>query len=215
MVKRILTDYQRSKQDNNDDTLFYNNPRLVHHLDLGFRTRLTQLYNDVIKEDSVLLDLMSSWVSHLPKDLKLKEVIGHGLNNHELKTNTRLTRFWIQNLNISQILPLGDNTIDICTIVAGWQYLQEPEAICSELKRVVKPKGKLIVSFSDRAFWSKSPRIWVDNSNQNRLKYISSILLNEEWVVSKTFSEKTFNKGWMNIFPREGDPFFSIIATNN
>ena len=214
MFKKILSDYQRSKDDRNDDKLFYNNPRFVHHLDIGFRTRLTELYKETIKEDSIVLDLMSSWVSHLPTDLKLKAVIGHGLNNEELKNNKNLTRFWVQNLNESQVLPLADNSIDVCTIVAGWQYLQEPEALSCELKRVVKRYGKLIVSFSDRAFWTKSPRIWIDSSSKSRLNYISTVLMNQDWLISNAISEKTFIKGWRNIFRSEGDPFFSIIATN-
>tara|TARA_Y100001968_G_C19365105_1_gene722078 strand:- start:143 stop:790 length:648 start_codon:yes stop_codon:yes gene_type:complete len=213
-VKKVLTDYQRAKQDSNDDTQFYITPRFVHHLDIGFRTRLTHLYTEYISPNSVVLDLMSSWVSHYPIDLKLKEVIGHGLNKEELNSNRQLSRYWVQNLNNSQILPLQENTIDFCTIVAGWQYLQEPEALSCEIRRVIKPKGSLIVSFSDRAFWTKSPRIWIESTNYSRLMYISSVLVNQGWLVNKTISEKTYVKGLMNLYQKEGDPFFSVIATN-
>ena len=214
VVKRILTDYQRTKQDSDDDSQFYVSPRFVHHLDIGFRTRLTDLYSKIINPDSIVLDLMSSWVSHYPTDLRLKEVIGHGLNKEELNSNKQLNRFWVQNLNNSQIIPLQDNSIDFCTIVAGWQYLQEPEALSCEIKRVIKPHGSLVVSFSDRAFWTKSPRIWIESSNNSRLMYISSVLVSQGWVINKTISEKTYGKGFMNLFPREGDPFFSVIAIN-
>ena len=33
------------------------------------------------------------------------------------------------------------------------------------MKRVVKHNGKLIVSFSNRAFWSKAPRVWTEGSD--------------------------------------------------
>ena len=76
MVKMMLTDNQRSKEDYSDDSLFYAQPRFSHHLDEKFRLRLTDLYRQKICEGSVVLDLMSSWVSHLPTDLRFKRVIG-------------------------------------------------------------------------------------------------------------------------------------------
>ena len=124
MVKKILNDYQRVKEDSADDSIFYAQPRLVHHLDEGFRSRLTQLYKERIDLESTLLDLMSSWVSHLPEDIKYKRVIGHGMNHIELQSNSRLDSYWVQDLNIKQKLPLDDSSIDVCLMVAAWQYLQ-------------------------------------------------------------------------------------------
>ena len=85
MTNELLDDYQRSKLDNDDDALFYSQPRFVHHLDEGFRSNLTELYRHYISSDSIVLDLMSSWVSHLPENIKYKRVIGHGLNQIELE----------------------------------------------------------------------------------------------------------------------------------
>lgn len=130
MALTFLTDYQRTKQDETDDELFYAEPRFVNHLDQGFRSRLTQLYRDRITSGSVVLDLMSSWVSHLPNDLKYKQVIGHGLNKLELEANKQLDRFWVQNFNRSQKLPLEDDSVDAALLVAAWQYLQYPEKNC-------------------------------------------------------------------------------------
>ena len=74
MTKLLLDDYSRYKMDNNPDTLFYLQPKLVYHLDKSFRNRLTTLYKNTIKENTIVLDLMSSWVSHLP-DIKYKKII--------------------------------------------------------------------------------------------------------------------------------------------
>jgi len=81
----------------------------------------------------VVLDLMSSWVSHLPEEVRYEQVIGHGLNAEELEANPRFDRHWVQNLNQSQALPLANASIDCSLIVAGWQYLQQPEAVAAEL----------------------------------------------------------------------------------
>ena len=148
MVKKVLSDYQRCKEDSTDDLYFYTQPRLVHHLDESFRLRLTKLYSELIDSDSIILDLMSSWVSHLPSNKKYKKVIGHGLNKIELENNSRLDSYWIQNLNSDRKIPLEDSSIDVCLMVAAWQYLQYPEEIALELKRVIRPSGQLIISFS-------------------------------------------------------------------
>ena len=102
MAVQVLQNEQRSKLDQNDDVLFYAEPRFVHHLDEAFRGRLTRLYREKIPSCSTVLDLMSSWVSHLPDDVIYDRVIGHGLNEKELVANNRLDSHWVQNFNLNQ-----------------------------------------------------------------------------------------------------------------
>ena len=80
----VLSEAERDKLDRSDDALFYAEPRFVQHLDASFRQRLTLLYRQRIPACAVVLDLMSSWVSHLPEDVSYEQVIGHGLNAQEL-----------------------------------------------------------------------------------------------------------------------------------
>ncbi len=128
----------RQKIDIADDQIFYQQPRYVHHLSNSFRTRLTNVYSEYLCNYHVILDLMSSWVSHLPSKIRYKKVIGHGMNEAELSSNKRLDRFWIQNLNKTQNMPIEDSSIDAGLIVAGWQYLQYPEKVSLELSRIIK-----------------------------------------------------------------------------
>ena len=214
MAKNLLTDRQRTKEDHDDDSLFYSQPRFAYHLDEAFRSRLSKLYSDYILDDSVVLDLMSSWVSHLPNNKKYKQVIGHGMNQAELERNKQLDSFWIQNLNLNQKLPFDDSTIDVCLMAAAWQYLQYPEDIAAELRRIIKRNGLLIVSFSNRAFWSKTPLIWRDGSDSQHINYIKAILTSEGWSKFTVVAETTSAKGIRSFFGQIGDPFFSIIAIN-
>ncbi|KAK7395781.1 hypothetical protein VNO78_16351 [Psophocarpus tetragonolobus] len=57
---------------------FYSYPRFVTHVDDGFNATLTNLYRERLRPEMEILDLMSSWVSHLPTDVKYKKVVGHG-----------------------------------------------------------------------------------------------------------------------------------------
>ena len=205
----------RFKIDNSDDQIFYQQPRFVHHLSKSFRGRLTELYSNYLLSHYVVLDLMSSWVSHLPENIRYKKVIGHGMNESELSANNRLDSFWVQNLNNTQNLPIEDSSIDIALIVAGWQYLQYPEKVALELSRVIKSNSYLIISFTNRAFWSKAPNIWTNSSEIERIDYIKTVLSDNGWRIEKIFSEKTYENKLFGIYTSNSDPFFSVIARNN
>jgi len=213
MIK--LSSYDRDKIDTSDDEFFYNQPRYVNHLSLSFRTRLTNLYSEYLCNHYVILDLMSSWVSHLPSETKYKKVIGHGLNQTELSSNNRLDSFWTQNLNKTQNMPIEDSSVDIGLIVAGWQYLQYPEKVSLELSRVIKSDSLLIISFTNRAFWTKSPNIWTHSSEEERIQYVINILSNNRWRVERIYKEKTYENKLFGFINSESDPFFSIVARNN
>ncbi len=215
MTSILLNGYQRSKEDNSDDLIFYAQPRFVNHLDDAFRGRLTKLYRDKLTKDITVLDLMSSWVSHLPEEVSYKRVIGHGMNAIELEKNQRLDAHWVQDLNKNQVLPLDDSSIDACLMVAAWQYLQYPENVAAELKRVIKRGGQLIVSFSNRAFWTKAPRVWVEGSNNDRLNYVKDVLMAQGWLEPICISEETYQPGVVSFLGLKGDPFFSVLASND
>ena len=209
----VLSAAERRKHDESDDALFYAEPRFVHHLDAAFRSRLTRLYRDRIAAGAVVLDLMSSWVSHLPADVHYGEVIGHGLNERELQANPRLDRHWVQNLNADQRLPLADASLDTALIVAGWQYLQQPEAVAAELLRCLRPGGQLIVAFSNRLFPTKAPQIWAEASDGERLATVARVLIAQGWPRPELIAEATRAEGPLGWIGGHGDPFFAVLAT--
>ena len=210
-----LSTYDRGKSDISDDEIFYQQPRFVHHLSDSFRKRLTRLYSEYLLNHHIILDLMSSWVSHLPSNISYKKVIGHGMNEAELSSNERLDRFFVQNLNKKQNMPIEDSSVDVGLIVAGWQYLQYPEKVSLELSRVIKSDSLLIISFTNRAFWTKAPNIWTYSSEEKRIEYVTSVLTSNGWRIEKILNEKTQDKKLFGFYSSESDPFFSVIARNN
>tara|TARA_Y100001933_G_scaffold237218_1_gene259854 strand:+ start:245 stop:880 length:636 start_codon:yes stop_codon:yes gene_type:complete len=206
----ILTFQQRQKPDETNDIEFYSTPKFVYHLDSNFRKNLYELYAKEIQNDSSILDLMSSWDSYLPKNIKYRKVIGHGLNKEELLRNKSFDDYWIQNFNIDQRIPLENETVDYCLMVAAWQYLQYPEKIAEEIARILSKKGKLIISFSNRAFWHKAPNIWTYSSENERIDYVRNILVNNgfrEPKVIKKFTQKNSFLPFLN-----HDPFYCVIS---
>jgi SAM-dependent methyltransferase len=149
-----------AKIDAEEDEIFYEPPRLVCHIDDGAIAALTEFYREVLPPGATLLDLMSSWVSHLPPEVDYAEVIGHGMNAAELAANPRLSRWFIQNLNRDSVLPLVDGSVDAAMICVSIQYLQQPVAVLRELVRALRPMAPLVISFSNRCFWTKAVAIW-------------------------------------------------------
>ena len=207
----VLNTYQRQKLDESNDENFYSDPKFVYHLDKNFRTYLSSIYKNEIRDNSIIVDLMSSWDSYLPSEKKYKKVIGHGLNREELEKNKILNSFWVQNFNLNQKIPLASNSIDYCLMVAAWQYLQYPETLTREISRTLNDGGKVLVSFSNRAFWHKAPNIWTSSTEEERLKYVRKVL------VSNGFKEpriiKKFIDPSINFLPfLKNDPFYCLIA---
>ena len=207
----VLENYQRRKLDETNDENFYADPKFVYHLDSNFRKYLSKIYEVEINDYSTVVDLMSSWDSYLPPKKTYKKVIGHGLNEAELMKNKILNSFWIQNFNTNQTIPLDTESVDYCLMVAAWQYLQYPEKLSKEIARILSNRGKIIVSFSNRAFWHKAPNIWTTSSEEGRLKYVRKVLISngfEEPKIIKKFISQTFNP-----LPfLKNDPFYCLIA---
>ena len=149
-----------TKQDSGDDLAFYAPPRLVTHIDEGATAALTEFYRKIVPSGGRVLDLMSSWVSHLPDDRVYAEVVGHGMNAEELAANQRLDRWFLQNLNRDAALPFDDRYFDAALCCVGVQYLQNPYEVFAEVRRILVPGAPFVVSFSNRCFPMKAIAIW-------------------------------------------------------
>jgi hypothetical protein len=72
----ILQSWERERDDETDDAYFYSSPRLVYHQDHDSLARLTALYRQLLPSGCTVVDLMSSWISHLPQDIEYASIIG-------------------------------------------------------------------------------------------------------------------------------------------
>jgi SAM-dependent methyltransferase len=168
----LLRPEQRTKLDETEDLDFYASPRFVTHVDQGFIDQLTTLYRERLQPNTRILDLMSSWVSHLPNEMEFACIEGHGMNEVELAKNPRLDRYFVQNLNVNPQLPLPTQQFDAVLNTVSVQYLQYPEATFSEIYRVLKPGGIAIVSFSNRMFYQKAITAWRERTEIERVQLV-------------------------------------------
>ena len=125
------------RADTSPDENFYALPRFVNHIDDKTIAAITSFYENYLVSKSVFLDLMSSWVSHLPVSVKFAEVVGLGMNNDELKANNRLDRYLVHNLNRSPEIPLASAAFDTVAIVVSVQYLVKPYEVFQSIYRLL------------------------------------------------------------------------------
>ncbi|MBD2180099.1 class I SAM-dependent methyltransferase [Aerosakkonema funiforme] len=210
----MLRPNQRTKLDETSDNQFYSFPRFVTHVDDGFIQQLTDLYRERLQPNTRIFDMMSSWVSHLPDDVEFAHVEGHGMNEEELTRNSRLHHYFVQNLNENPKFPLPDADFDAVLNCVSVQYLQYPEAIFSEIHRILKPGGIAIFSFSNRMFYQKAIAAWRDASEAARVEMVKSYFrsipgFTEPEVISRVSAAPSILQ-WMGV--GGGDPFYAVIA---
>ena len=199
------TDQFFAKEDTSDDSLFYEIPRLVTHIDDNACMILKGYYRNLLKDGDSVLDLMSSWVSHLLEDINYSKVSAQGMNKVELEANPQLTDFIVQNLNTNQVLPYGDEEFDLCTIAVSVQYLTSPVRVLEEIARLLKPNGKCCVSFSNRMFPTKAILAWRMSSNQDHCNLVSQYFKKTEMFAEVKVERLVKENGYY-------DPLFAVIG---
>jgi len=177
----LATDYLSTgafeRQDSSADTIFYGKPRLVQHLDGTAISMVENTYDRFLADGMQVLDLMSSWQSHIPERHRLKRVVGLGLNQKELDYNPQLTESVVHDLNIDPVLPFNTDTFDVVVCTVSVEYLIDPLAVFAEVARVLKPGGYLVVTFSNRWFPTKAIQVWTELHEFERMGLVLEYFL--------------------------------------
>ncbi len=168
-VSDYLTRSAVERHDSSADTIFYRSPRLIQHLDDAALSMVQNTYDRFLGDGMQVLDLMSSWQSHVPERHHLKRLVGLGLNQRELDHNRQLTESVVQDLNQDPVLPFDSDTFDVALCTVSVEYLVDPLAVFGELVRVLKPGGQLVITFSNRWFPHKAIRLWSELHDFERM----------------------------------------------
>lgn len=201
--KMTLADDAFRRMDEAPDDQFYRIPRFTSHIDQGAIDAVTALYKEYFRENTDILDLMSSFFSHLPEEIRYNRVVGLGMNEREMARNKQLDEWVIHNLNENPALPFQGNTFDACAICVSIDYLIDPVAVLTDTGRVLKQNAPLIITYSNRYFESKATAAWLHLSDEQRAYMIKSFL--EE---ADCFNDITL----VDCSPEFGDPLYAAIA---
>ena len=203
MTEPIFSSEIFRRQDESADERFYDFPRFVTHIDDAAIEAVTELYREFFPANGAILDLMSSWVSHLPKEMNFSRVAGLGMNREELAANPRLTERVVQNLNANTNLPYGDAEFDGAGICVSVQYLTEPIKVFREVARVLKDDAPLVVTFSNRCFPTKAVFAWNALDDDGHIRLVS-----EYFSRSESFGEVEVRRH----LPQNSDPLFAVVG---
>ena len=198
-----LPDELFARVDEGDDANFYQVPRLVAHIDPGTIAALTQYYRDVVPDGARVLDLMSSWISHLPPERRYARVAGLGMTAVELDANERLDVRVVQDLTRDPQLPFADGSFDAVMIAVSVQYLTRPVDVFRDIARVLAPGGRVIVAMSHRCFPTKAVRAFHQLSADDRIRLVGAYI-----ELAGGFADATF----VDRSPAGEDPLWIVTA---
>ena len=162
------------RQDERDDGGFYSMPRLVTHIDDGAIEAIRRPYAELLPAGGAILDLMSSWKSHLPDEPPRRRVVGLGLNETELRENGQLDARVVHDVNRDPHLPFEDEEFDAVVMAVSIQYLIHPIEVFQEVRRVLQPGGPFVITYSNRLFPEKAVAVWCISTDQERARLISA-----------------------------------------
>lgn len=151
-----------ARSDESEDTRFYERPRLVTHIDTRAIETISELYGSFLTPDMAVLDLMSSWRSHVPEAARPEKLVGLGMNAEEMAANPQLTDHVVHDLNAQPQLPFGDGSFDCVICTVSVEYMTRPVAVFRDIARILKPGGRLVHTFSNRWFPPKAIRLWTE-----------------------------------------------------
>lgn len=164
------------RYDENPDEHFYQMARKVVHIDDGAIAHLSQRYGELLPPQGVILDLMSSWRTHLPESYQAERVVGLGMNAEEMADNPQLDDYTVHNLNVNPTLPYDDASFDAVLCAVSVQYLTRPIAVFAAVNRVLKPGGVFVISFSNRCFPTKAVAVWLNTNDHQHVALVSQYL---------------------------------------
>ena len=192
------------REDESPDHLFYQQPRMVAHIDPSTIDALSAYYEEAIPANAEMLDLMSSWISHIPPGKNLERLSGVGMNEAELAANQRLDDYVVHDLNADPTLPFSDAMFDVCAIVVSIQYLTRPVEALRDLMRVLRAEGRVHVAMSHRLFPTKAIQAFRQLPPQGRIALV------QDYLREAGFDEV----GFEDRSPEMGDPLWIVHGRN-
>ena len=191
------------REDESPDSIFYELPRYEKHIDDATIDAITRFYRDNLAPDATILDLMSSWISHLPEDVQFAKVSGLGMNEAELRSNSRLDDYVVHDLNERHELPYAPNSFDAVLIAVSVQYLVTPVKVFKSIGTVLKPGGKCIVSMSHRVFPTKAVQAFLLLPPRERCNLVQSYFDNAGDFKQAVVNDRS---------PSNADPLWIVMA---
>jgi SAM-dependent methyltransferase len=195
-----------AREDESPDPEFYVEPRLLVHIDDYAIEAARRLYAEVLPKRAAILDLMSSYRSHMPAEIEWTRLCGLGMNEEELRQNDQLTDHVVKDINSDPRLPFDDGEFDGAVMTVSVQYLTQPVEVFREVARVLRPGSPFVVTYSNRMFPTKAVRIWRALDDRERGVLIATYFKYADAYEQPRFEDRSIQR------PQYNDPLFAVWA---
>lgn len=208
-------DWFFDRDDPSPDDEFYGPTRLVTHIDGGAIAAVGALYarlgiDGSAPEPRRVLDLMSSWVSHLRT--APAELVVLGMNAAELAANPMATERVVRDLNVDPGLPFPDASFDAVLCCVSIDYLVRPVAVLREAARVLCPDAPVALTFSNRCFPTKAVHGWLATDEAGRCAIVAEYVRRAGGFTEPEVSRRTPRTDPAGRRPYRGDPLYAVVA---
>jgi len=136
--------------------------------------------------------------------MRVREVVGLGLNAEEMADNPQLTRAIVHDVNGDPRLPFGDEAFDGAMCAVSIQYLTAPLVVFREVRRVLRPGAPFIVSFSNRCFPTKAVAVWLGSTDPQHVALVRAYFHGAGGWVDVTEEDRSPGD--------DGDPLYAVWA---
>jgi SAM-dependent methyltransferase len=99
------------------------------------------------------------------------------MNVMELAANKLLSERLVHDLNLDRRLPVPDQNFEAALCTLSVEYLTKPLEVFTEVRRVLWPGGRFIVTFSDPWFPPKVIKLWQDVHEFERVGLVMEYFL--------------------------------------
>ncbi|HZM41498.1 MAG TPA: class I SAM-dependent methyltransferase [Acidimicrobiales bacterium] len=190
------------RADGGPDAAFYSVPRFVTHIDDAAIAAVGALY-EALGIGGDVLDLMGSWVSHFRVAPARLTVLG--MNEAELAANPVATATIVHDLNADPMLPFDAGAFDAVVCCVSVDYLLHPVEVFGDVRRVLRPGGPFVCTFSNRVFPTKVIRGWLAATDEGRAEIVAAYFRESGGWGEPVVTRRTPPD-------HRGDPLFAVWA---
>ena len=195
---------------------FYQNPRMIDHLDRTALDQVQEFYSSILTPEMRILDLMSSFNSHLPENYRGADITGIGMNESEMQQNRLLREYHRQDLNQQPSLHFPEHSFEAIICTVSIEYLTRPREVVQELNRILVPGGRLAIVISDRWFPDQEISFWPDLHPFERQGFVLGLLQKSGGLENfKTLSIRGLPRPYEDKYSDRlqfSDPVFAVWA---
>jgi ubiquinone/menaquinone biosynthesis C-methylase UbiE len=130
------------------------------------------------------------------------------MNGSELRANPMASEHVVHDLNADPHLPFGDESFDDVVCCVSVDYLTRPIDVFRDVARVLRPRGRLVCTFSNRLFPTKAVLGWLYASDNERCEIVRSY-----FELSRVFEPATVATRTKP--GHAGDPLYAVWAARS